>query len=398
MLTDSPADAAFRQEVRQWLSDNLPARISDKVRDHKRLLKQDHEEWHALLSKRGWLCWHWPKEVGGADFTPVQKHIFDEEATAANAPRILPFGPNMLGPVLLEFGTEAQKAHYLPRILSGEDWWCQGYSEPGSGSDLASLSTRAVRDGDHYIVNGQKTWTTQGHNADHMFALVRTDPNAAKPQQGISFLLIDMESPGVDVRPIITLDAIHEVNEVFLSDVRVPAENLVGVENQGWTIAKYLLGYERTGLAGAAFSKQTLNHLKTIAQREMSNGKPLAEDPLFAMRIAEVEIDLLAMDVFNLRLVSAAESGAAVGAEPSLLKIKGTEIRQKISDLLRQAVGPYAMPFVPESFEEGWNEEPIGPDHAAPLARQYLTLRKLSIYGGSTEIQKNIVAKQMLGL
>ncbi|GMG83504.1 acyl-CoA dehydrogenase family protein [Paralimibaculum aggregatum] len=394
----SPGEAAFRDEVRAWLAAALPARIRDKVRAQKRLTKADHEAWHALLAGRGWLCLHWPRALGGAGFTPVQKHIFEAEMVAADAPRIVPFGPNMLGPVLIEFGTAAQKAHCLPRILSGADWWCQGYSEPGAGSDLASLATRAVREGDHYIVNGQKTWTTLGHHANAMFALVRTDPAAPKPQQGISFLLIDMASPGVEVRPIVTLDGEHEVNEVWLTDVRVPVENLVGRENDGWTVAKYLLGFERTGLAGTAFSRQGFEHLKRIARIEQADGRPLAEDPAFSLRMAEVEIDLMAMDVFNLRMVSAANAGEAIGPEASLIKIKGTELRQRITDLLRRAVGPYAMPFVPEAFDEGYNDAPIGPGHAAPLARQYFNMRKLSIYGGSNEIQKNIVAKTMLGL
>ncbi len=397
-LTDTPETARFRAEVRAWLAEALPARLRDKVRGHKRLTKADHDDWHRLLAERGWLCWHWPEAYGGAAFTPVQKHIFEEEMVAAGAPRIVPFGPNMLGPVLLEFGTEAQKDFYLPRILSGADWWAQGYSEPGAGSDLASLKTRAVLDGDTYVVTGQKTWTTLGHHANRMFALVRTDPAAAKPQQGISFLLIDLQQEGVEVRPIVTLDGEHEVNEVWLSEVRVPVEDRVGAENDGWTIAKFLLGYERTGLAGAAYSKQMLTHLKGIAARERAGGRPLAEDPMFAARLAEVEIDLLAMDMFNLRMVSAANEGARIGPEASLLKIKGTEIRQRLSHLLRQAVGPYAMPYLPEAFEEGWNGDPVGPDEAAPLARQYFNLRKLSIYGGSNEIQKNIVAKSMLGL
>ncbi|MCR9256749.1 MAG: acyl-CoA dehydrogenase family protein [Alphaproteobacteria bacterium] len=397
-LNYSPEEEAFRQEVRQWLADKLPKGLSDKVRGHKRLTKEDYELWHSLLRERGWLCWHWPKEHGGAAFSPVEKHIFEEEMIAAGAPRIVPFGPNMLGPVLIEFGSEEHKKHYLPKIISGEHRWCQGYSEPGAGSDLASVKTSAVRDGDHYIVNGQKTWTTLGHHADHIFCLARTDPNAAKPQEGISFLLIDMATPGVEVRPIYTLDGEHEVNEVWLTDVKVPVENLVGEENKGWTYAKFLLTYERTGIAGVAYSKQALAHLKRIAAREQQDGRPLAEDPMFAAKMAEVEIDLLAMDMFNLRVVSAAGQGKAPGPESSLLKIKGTIVRQEITDLMRRAVGPYAMPFVPEAFDEGYNEEPIGPEDAMPLARQYFNMRKLSIYGGSNEIQRNIVAKAMLGL
>ena len=386
-------ERAFRDEVRDWVAENLPAALAAKVRGHKRLAKDDYESWQAKLNERGWLAWHWPEEHGGAGLTPVQKHILEEELIAAGAPRIVPFGVNMLGPGLIEFGSDEHKAHYLPRILRGDDWWAQGYSEPGAGSDLASLKTTAVREGDHYVVNGQKTWTTLGQHANMMFTLVRTDPKAEKPQQGISFLLIDMESEGVEVRPIVTLDGEHEVNEVWLTDVRVPVENLVGEENEGWTYAKYLLTFERTGIAGLAFSKQALGHLREVAERE-----GLTEDPLFMARMSQVEIDLTAMEVFNLRTVSAAAEGKAPGAESSLLKIKGTEVRQELTDLTLRAMGPYAMPFVPEAFDEGYNEEPIGPEDAMIAARHYFNMRKTSIYGGSNEIQKNIVAKAVLGL
>ncbi len=393
----TPEEIAFRDEVRRFLKDRLPESLAAKVKGGKRLVRADYELWHERLNERGWLAWHWPVEHGGTGWTPIEKHIFEEECVAAGAPRVLPFGLNMLGPVLIKFGSDEQRAHYLPRILNGDDWWCQGYSEPGSGSDLASLKTKAVRDGDHYVVNGQKTWTTLGHFADWIFCLVRTDSDC-KPQAGISFLLIDMKTPGVTVRPIITLDGEHEVNEVFFEDVRVPVENLVGEENKGWTYAKYLLTYERTGIAGVAFAKNGLAHLKQVAARQMKGGKPLAQDPIFAMKIAQVEIDLMAMETFNLRMVSTAQQGGMPGVESSLLKIKGTEIRQEITDLLRRALGPYAAPFVPEALDEGYNEPPIGPDDANPVASQYFNMRKVSIYGGSNEIQKNIVAKMMLGL
>lgn len=393
----TPDEIAFRDEVRSFLKERLPESLAAKVKGGKRLVRGDYELWHERLNERGWLAWHWPVEHGGTGWTPIEKHIFEEECVAAGAPRVLPFGLNMLGPVLIKFGSEEQRSHYLPRILNGDDWWCQGYSEPGSGSDLASLKTKAVRDGDHYVVNGQKTWTTLGHFADWIFCLVRTDSDC-KPQEGISFLLIDMKTPGVTVRPIITLDGEHEVNEVFFEDVRVPVENLVGEENKGWTYAKYLLTYERTGIAGVAFAKNGLAHLKQVAARQMKGGKPLARDPLFAMKIAQVEIDLMAMETFNLRMVSTAQQGGIPGVESSLLKIKGTEIRQEITDLLRRALGPYAAPFVPEALDEGFNEPPIGPEDANPVASQYFNMRKVSIYGGSNEIQKNIVAKMMLGL
>jgi alkylation response protein AidB-like acyl-CoA dehydrogenase len=307
----------------------------------------------------------------------------------------------MLGPVLIKYGNEAQKRHWLPRILDGSDWWCQGYSEPGAGSDLAAVRTTAVRksdaSGDHYIVNGQKTWTTLGHYANMIFCLVRTATDVRK-QEGISFLLIDMNTPGIEVRPIVTLDGEHEVNEVFFTDVRVPVANLVGEENRGWTYAKYLLTYERTNIAGVGFSVAALARLKRAAQKITRNGKPLAEDPQFAARIAKVEIDLENMKTTNLRVIAAVAGGGVPGAESSMLKIRGTEIRQEISSLLRRAMGPYAAPFVEDALEEGYAGEAIGPDDAARAAAQYFNNRKLSIFGGSNEIQKNIISKMILGL
>ncbi len=397
-LSYTTKEQAFRDDVRGWLAKRLSPRLSTKVRKAQRLTKADFDEWHDLLGERGWMAWHWPVEDGGTGWTPVQKHIFEEEMIAAGAPRIIPFGVNMLGPVLIRYGTQAQKDFYLPRILSGEDWWAQGYSEPGAGSDLASLKTHAVRDGDHYVVSGQKTWTTLAHFANRIFCLVRTDPDAPKRQQGISFLLIDMDSPGIEVRPIYTLEGECEVNEVFFTDVRVPVKNLVGEENHGWTVAKYLLNYERTGIAGVGYSKQALSGLKSIAAIEVKDGRPLADDPYFAARMARLEIDLMAMEIFNLRVVAAAGEGKLPGAESSLLKIKGTQVCQEATDLMRRAVGPYAAPDLPEAFDEGWNGEAPGPDHALPLARSYFNMRKSSIYGGSNEIQRNIVAKHLLGL
>ena len=396
-LNFTSEEQAFRDQVRQWLTDNLPPDLSRKVKEQKRLAKDDYDRWHALLWENGWLAQHWPVEHGGTGWTVMQKHIFEEECVAAGAPRIVPFGLNMLGPVLIEFGSDAQKAHYLPRILSGEDWWAQGYSEPGAGSDLASLKTKAVREDNHYIVSGQKTWTTLGHHANKIFCLCRTDPDA-KPQVGISFLLIDMNDPGVEVRPIITLDGEHEVNEVWLNDVKVPIDNLVGEENRGWTYAKFLLQHERTGIAGVAYSKAAVAHLRQIARTEKKDGRPLDRDPHFAARMAKLEIDLIAMEIFNLRVLSAAGQGKAPGVESSLLKIKGTQVRQQATDLLRRALGPHAMPYQPEQFDEGWNGEPVGSDYAGPIAKNYFTMRKISIYGGSNEIQKNIVAKSILGL
>jgi len=367
------------------------------VRDGKHLGKADLQAWHALLNDQGWLASHWPEQYGGPGWNTVQKFIFDHECALAYAPRTIPFGVNMLGPVLIKYGNEAQKQHWLPRILSGADWWCQGYSEPGAGSDLASVKTSAVRSGDHYIVNGQKTWTTLGQHANMIFCLVRTDRDV-KPQEGISFLLIDMATPGVDVRPIITLDGEHEVNEVFFTDVKVPVDNLVGQENQGWTCAKYLLTYERTNIAGVGFSDAALARLKVIAARIQKNGQPLARDPLFAARLARVEIDLENMKTTNLRVIMAVAGGGVPGAESSMLKIRGTEIRQELTALTRRAMGPYALPFIEEALQDGDDQAGVGPQEAASAAAQYFNNRKLSIFGGSNEIQKNIISKMILGL
>ena len=396
-LNFTPEEEAFRAEVQAFLKDKLPARIANKVKAGQRLTKADQDEWHAILNERGWLANHWPEEYGGPGWGAVEKFIFDTECALAGGPRIVPFGVNMLGPVLIKFGNEAQKKYWLPRILSGEDWWCQGYSEPGAGSDLASVKTTAVRQRDHYIVNGQKTWTTQGQHANMIFCLVRTD-REAKAQSGISFLLVDMKSPGVELRPIRTLDGDKEVNEVFFTDVKVPVENLVGEENKGWTYAKYLLTYERTGIAGVGFCIAALAKLKVIAAKVMKNGKPLDQDPLFAARMAQVEIDLENMKTTNLRVIAAVAGGGVPGAESSMLKIRGTEIRQEILSLMRRAVGPYALPFIEEAQYEGYADEPVGPKEAATAAANYFNYRKLSIFGGSNEIQKNIISKMILGL
>ena len=400
-LNFTPEEEAFRTEVRAFLADKLPPRLAEKVRSGRHLSKADHEQWHAILNARGWLANHWPEQYGGPGWNAVQKFIFENECALAHAPRIVPFGVNMLGPVLIKYGNEAQKRYWLPRILDGSDWWCQGYSEPGAGSDLASVKTTAVRgsdaQGEHYVVNGQKTWTTLGQHANMIFCLVRTD-RGAKKQEGISFLLVDMTSPGVEVRPIITLDGEHEVNEVFFTDVRVPAENLVGEENKGWTCAKYLLTYERTNIAGVGFSVAALERLKQAAARLKKNGRPLAEDPAFAARLARVEIELENMKTTNLRVIAAVAGGGVPGAESSMLKIRGTEIRQEISSLLRRAMGPYAQPFVAEALEDGFAGATVGPAEAASAAVQYFNNRKLSIFGGSNEIQRNIISKTILGL
>lgn len=396
-LNFSADDLAFQAEVRAFLKAELSPKLADKVLHNKHLSKEDLEGWHATLNKRGWLAQDWPKQYGGAAWTPVQQQIFDDEASMANAPRIIPFGLKMLAPVLMKFGSDEQKAFYLPRILSGEDWWCQGYSEPGAGSDLASLKTRAVRDGDHYVINGQKTWTTLGQYANKIFCLVRTSTEG-KPQEGISFILVDMDTPGITVRPIILLEGTHEVNEIFFDDVRVPAENLIGEENKGWTYAKYLLTHERTNIAGVGASKAALAEVKRIAKAETVRGVPLIEDPYFARRVALIEMELEALATTNLRVLSSPDAASQAGPISSMLKIKGTEIRQAINDVARRAIGPYAAPFVSEALEEGYNGEPVGPEYALGVSADYFNNRKITIFGGSNEIQRGIISKMVMGL
>ncbi len=397
-LNYSEADEAFRTEVRAWIAAHLDPAARDRVLNHRRLERDDYTTWHRALAARGWSVPAWPPEWGGTGWNATQRHIWEEECADAGAPQVLPFGPAMVAPVLMKFGNAAQKERYLPRIADGTDWWCQGYSEPGSGSDLASLKTRAVRatdaDGEHYVVNGQKTWTTLAQHADMMFCLVRTSDSERK-QEGISFLLIDMTTPGITVRPIITLDREHEVNEVFFDDVRVPVENLVGEENKGWTYAKYLLGHERTGIAAVGRSKRELGFLKRLAGEQRKNGKPLTQDPAFAARVADVEIELMALEMTALRVVSQEGGARGPGPEASLLKVKGTEIQQALSELMMEAAGPAAVPW-DEAFAEGRADAEDA--DAAPLAAHYFNLRKTSIYGGSNEIQKNIIAQMILGL
>jgi alkylation response protein AidB-like acyl-CoA dehydrogenase len=394
-LSYTTEEQAFRKEVQTFLAEKLPKELSDKVAgsDGDDLTKADMERWHAILNEQGWLVPNWPAKFGGAEWNAVQRHIFEEEAAAADAPRTVPFGFSMLAPVLQKFGSQEQNDYWLPRMLNGDDWWCQGYSEPGAGSDLASLKTTAVMNeaGTHYVVNGQKTWTTLGQHANMIFCLVRTDKDV-KQQEGISFLLIDMNTPGIEVRPIILLEGTHEVNEVWFTDVEVPVENLVGKENEGWTYAKYLLTHERTNIAGVGFSQAGIATVKRLAKAEMSNGKPLLQSPQFAARVAQVEIDLKAMSTTNLRIISKAAAGSAPGVEASMLKVKGTIIRQEINDLARRAAGVYAMPFASEAVE-GSNAGLPDPLGAGPVAAQYFNYRKLSIFGGSNEIQREIIAK-----
>jgi alkylation response protein AidB-like acyl-CoA dehydrogenase len=394
-LNYTSEDLAFRDQVRSFLEAELPPDLQRKVLDHLRLSREDYVRWHRILARQGWVAPGWPREHGGPGWTPAQRHIFEEECARAGTPPVMPFGVNMVAPVIMAFGSQAQKDHYLPRILSCEDWWCQGYSEPGAGSDLASLKTTAVKDGDHYIVNGQKTWTTLAQHANMIFCLVRTDASVRK-QEGISFLLIDMKSPGITVRPIVMLDEDHEVNEVFFDNVRVPAANLVGQENRGWTYAKYLLGHERTGIAAVGRSKRELARLKRMAAREQKNGRPLLQDPLFGAKLAELEIELMALEVTVLRVLAQADK--APGPEASVLKVRGTEIQQRLTELFVEAAGPLALPF-DEAYLEGEAEHSaFDDDFAAPLLSHYFNYRKTSIYGGSNEIQRNIISQMILGL
>jgi alkylation response protein AidB-like acyl-CoA dehydrogenase len=391
-LNFTEAEQAFRAEARAFVQSRLPADIRKRVLNGLRLEREDQMRWHGILAQHGWGAPTWPQEFGGTGWDVVRQFIFEEECAAWGAPGLLPFGLRMVGPVIMTFGNAAQQKRFLPRIAAAEDWWCQGYSEPGSGSDLASLQTSAVRRGAEYVVNGQKTWITLAQHADWIFCLVRTDP-AARAQAGISFLLIDMKSKGITVRPIVTMDGGSEINEVWFEDVHVPAENLVGEENKGWTYAKFLLGHERTNIAGVGVSKRELQRLKRIAASESKHGKPLLEDPFFAARIAQVEIDLMALEITNLRVLSAEAARKAPGPEASLLKIKGTEIQQALSELMMQAVGPYGVLSRGEEDPEG---EPVGPAYASPLGAAYCNMRKTSIYGGSNEIQKNIISQWLL--
>ncbi|WP_288950632.1 acyl-CoA dehydrogenase family protein [uncultured Paracoccus sp.] len=383
-------ERAFREEVRSFLQTELPRDISEKVAAGKELGREDILRWQAILHAKGWVAATWPKEYGGPGWSAVERHIFSEECALHSAPRLPAFGLNMLGPVLIRFGNEQQKRDILPRILDGSDWWCQGYSEPGAGSDLASLRTRAVRDGDHYVINGQKTWTTLGQYANRIFCLVRTSTEG-KPQEGISFLLVDLDTPGIEMRPIKLIDGGHEVNEVFFTDVRVPVTNLVGQENQGWMIAKYLLTHERTNIAGVGFATKDLERFRRLAREIIRDGQRLSENPLYAARAAEIEAELEALRITNLRMLANARDGAAGGIESSLLKLKGTQVRQALQDLYRSALGAQAAPIADELSE---NELTV-PVEAARAAPVYFNHRKLSIFGGSNEIQRNIVAKEL---
>ncbi len=400
-LAFTPEELAFRDEIRSWVKQNLPADISTKVLQAQRLTRDDMQRWAKILGKQGWLGYGWPKQFGGPGWTAVQKHLFEEECAMAAAPRIVPFGPVMVAPVIMAYGTPEQQKRFLPGIGSGEVWWSQGYSEPGSGSDLASVRTRAERQGDKYNVNGQKTWTTLGQHGDWMFNLVRTSTEG-KPQTGISFLLIDMKSPGVSVRPIKLLDGEPEVNDVFFDNVEVPVENLIGEENKGWTYAKHLLSHERTNIADVNRAKRELERLNRIAKAEGLWG-----DQRFRDQIALLEVDIVALEMLVLRVLSAEKSGKNSLDIAGLLKIKGSEIQQRYTELMMLAAGPYSLPYIGEAMEAGWQGDqaavaalkgfPGGEVANATLAPNYFNMRKTTIYGGSNEVQRNIVAQTVLG-
>jgi alkylation response protein AidB-like acyl-CoA dehydrogenase len=391
-LNYSQEETKFREEVHHWLKFNLPEDIRQKVVGYQELTKEDYQRWHKILAAKGWSVPYWPVEWGGTGWDMTQRYIYDEEFALAGAPRLPPFGPAMCAPVLLKFGTSAQKEQYLPRIREGDDFWVQGYSEPGAGSDLAAVKTRAERVGDHYVINGQKIWTTMGQHGDWIFCLVRTDPLAEKRQEGISFILMNMETPGITVRPLILMDGGHEVNEIFFDNVKVPVQNLVYEENKGWTVAKYLLGHERMGSGSVGASRRELAALRALAQRELKNGKPLIEDLRFKDKISRVEIELDALEITSMRFLDQMRrTGQAPGADVSMLKIRGTEIQQMITELAMQAAGPHAQPF--KSVSHGSIDS-----FTSRLAPRYFNFRKASIYAGSNEIQRNIIAKMSLGL
>jgi pimeloyl-CoA dehydrogenase large subunit len=399
-LRFTPEEVAFRDEVRAFLKAKLPEEIRRKMIDGHPIGKEGMVAWQRILNAKGWAVPHWPKEWGGTGWTPVQQYIFMDEMQQAPAPPPLPFGVTMVGPVIIQFGTDAQKKKFLPRIRNIDDWWCQGFSEPGSGSDLASLKTSAKLAGDHYVVNGQKIWTSGAQNADWIFCLVRTDANVKK-QEGISFLLIDMRTPGITVRPIVTIDGGRDVNETFFDEVKVPVENRIGQENKGWDYAKFLLGNERTSIARVGMSKERIRRIRELATLEIAGGRALIEDERFREKLAAVEIELKALEMTQLRVVAAERSRDRTKPDPfsSLLKIKGAEIQQATTELMMDIVGPYALPYQsPEEIGDGSNEPPIGPEWAATIAPTYFNWRKLTIYGGSNEIQRNIIAKAILGL
>ncbi|MDX1515777.1 MAG: acyl-CoA dehydrogenase family protein [Woeseiaceae bacterium] len=397
-VTFSDEEIEFRAELRRFFDDEYPRDILDKNNSGIPLTRDDMVRSMKALHARGWTGVNWPVEYGGTGWSPVQKYLFATEMAEANAPEIVPFGLSMVGPVIYTFGNDEQKQRFLPDILSADAWWCQGYSEPGAGSDLASLRTRADLAGDHYVVNGTKTWTTLAQHADWIFLLARTSSDVARRQEGISFLLADMKTPGITVKPIITIEGDHEVNEVHFDDVKVPVENLVGEEGKGWTYGKLLLQHERTNIAAVARSKYRLERLREQAAQRVRGGTPLAGDRNFMRRLAAVEVELKALEYTELRTLAAIKSGTAPGPESSILKIKGTEMQQAIDTLYLDAAGYYGLPYVPGQYDESFDGFRIGEGAETKTSLKYFNYRKASIYGGSNEIQKNIIAKHVLGL
>jgi alkylation response protein AidB-like acyl-CoA dehydrogenase len=399
-LRFTPEEIAFREEVRTFIRDNLPADIRDRMKLGHGPRKEDTVRWQRILNAKGWAGLSWGKEYGGPGWSAIQKMIFLEENQIAPAPELSSFNITMIGPVLIQFGTDAQKKRFLPRAANLDDWWCQGFSEPGAGSDLASLKTAAKREGDSYIVNGQKIWTSTAHMADWCFVLVRTNPNAPKRQEGISFILLDMKTPGITVRPIISIDGSHHLNEVFFDDVKVPVENLVHQENKGWDVAKFLLGNERTGIARLGKSRERVNASIDMAHKVNANGRPLIEDNVFRQRIAQLQVDMKALEITQYRVVSAYDKAGGSGRpDPlsSVLKVKGTELLQATTELAIDVAGPMATPIWAQELE-AMNEPDDLLEASSASVGSYLFLRAASIYGGTNEIQKNILTKAVLGL
>ena len=402
-MSFSIEDLAFRDEARAFLAAATPPELKYKVENGIQMKREDVIGWHKILYEKGWVAPNWPPEHGGPGWSLTQKYIFDEELGLAGAPRLVTFGLNMCGPVLMGFGSEAQKRRFLPPMLSAEHVWCQGYSEPNAGSDLASLKTTARRDGDEWVIDGAKTWTTKAHWADWCFLLARTS-SAGKRQEGITFILLDLKTPGIEIRPIYLMDGLHETNSVFFTEVRVPLENTVGEIDRGWSIGKYLLAHERMSGGSLGLHKTLLRQLKEIARDdEASGGRPLAEDPAFAAKISEVELSLGTLEAFKLGAIAKLSKdgelgGGAIGVEANLFKIRNAEIHQRLTELKMEAIGYYAMPYLLSALGQGWNEPPIGAEYANGCTPAYLHHRKVSIYSGSNEIQHNIIAKAALGL
>jgi alkylation response protein AidB-like acyl-CoA dehydrogenase len=396
-LSFTDEELTFQGEVREFLEKNLPADVKDRYERGLHPDKGAQVRWQKILADKGWIAPNWPVEYGGTGWSATEKYIFAQELGRASAPPPIPFGISMVGPVIYTFGNQEQKDRYLPAILNSDDWWCQGYSEPGSGSDLASLQTKAVRDGDDYVVNGQKIWTSHAQHADKIFCLVRTD-SEAKNQEGISFLLIDMDTPGITRKAIIGLDTEHTLNEVFFDDVRVPVTNRIGEENKGWTYAKFLLGNERTSIARISQSKLKLKKLREVSQEQRVDGGLLQDDVDFMRKLNQIDVDLMALEFTELRMLSRIQKGEPLTAEPSMLKIKGSEIQQRLTELLVESLGVYGSAYESVELRAGRNDHNFAPDYANGPMAEHLYLRAATVYGGSNEIQRNIISKMVLGL